>query len=103
MDLHQLGQERSRQVHRILASRIGQDLSIVAQARTTLARWVVDNRIHREYASKWALLLEAPTNQLVEVMTSDSQEAKDLRQVSPFAGCMDPRERWKVWKEAKGA
>jgi len=103
MDFHRLAQERTLQAHRVLAERIGRDPSILVHARSTLARWIEQERIHPDYAAKWTALLNAPLEQLLSAMISDSEASRDLRQTSPFAGCLTPRERWAVWKGAKVA
>jgi len=30
-----------------------------------------------------------------------SERAEELRQSSPFAGALDARERWRVWRETR--
>lgn len=29
------------------------------------------------------------------------EEARELRQSSPFAGALSPRERWRIWREVR--
>jgi hypothetical protein len=103
MDLHRLAQERTLQAHRVLAERIEHDSSILVHARNTLSRWIEQERIHPEYATKWASLLDGPLDRLRSAMTAESETSRDLRQTSPFAGCLSPRERWQVWKASKVA
>jgi hypothetical protein len=33
----------------------------------------------------------------------ESEEARALRQVTPFAGAIDPRTRWRIWREVRAA
>lgn len=53
------------------------------------------------YATGWKKLLEGPLDELIAFLTDDSQTARDYRQSSPFAGALDPRERWKLWRDAR--
>jgi hypothetical protein len=46
-------------------------------------------------------LLELPLPQLSAQLVDPSQRARDLRQATPFAGALDPRERWRLWKEVR--
>jgi hypothetical protein len=103
MDFHRLAQERSLLAHRELADKMKMDPSLVDHAKATLARWIEQDRLHPEYAARWSLLLDGPVDRLREIMASDTEDAKDLRQCSPFAGALGARERWMLWKTAKAA
>jgi hypothetical protein len=103
MDFHRLALARTLQAHRVLAERIGNDPSILVHAGITLDRWIEEERIHPEYAARWRVLLDGPSELLLQAMMEDSEASRDLRQTSPFAGCLSPRERWKVWKESRVA
>lgn len=52
---------------------------------------------------QWQQLLDGPTDALVEVLTSPAEEARVLRQSSPFAGVLAPHERWALLNEVKEA
>lgn len=69
---------------------------MVARAATRLERWTRDERIHPEWARLWREALALPLPELAESMTRP--DAADLRQTSPFAGELPPRERWAIWK-----
>lgn len=79
------------------------DPGLVAHAKATLARWIEQKRIYPEYAARWNLLLDGPADRLREMMVSETEDAKDMRQSSPFAGALGARERWILWKAAKAA
>lgn len=53
------------------------------------------------YATGWKKLLEGPLDELIAFLTDDSQTARDFRQSSPFAGALEPRERWNLWRHAR--
>jgi len=42
-----------------------------------------------------------PIGPLLAVLADRSDRAKALRQCSPFAGVVDPRTRWKLWREVR--
>lgn len=48
----------------------------------------------RVYLDAWDRLLRGPLEPLVAALTALDHEARDLRQVTPFAGVVPPRERW---------
>jgi hypothetical protein len=50
------------------------------------------------YAAAWEGLLSGPKERLYEVLVADTDDARALRQATPFAGVIGPRERWSLWK-----
>ena len=52
--------------------------------------------IHVEYAEAWDRLLSAPLDQLCEALVDPGARSRALRQVSPFAGVLSARERWRI-------
>jgi hypothetical protein len=37
----------------------------------------------------------------VRLLVDDDEEARSLRQATPFAGALKPRERWRIWDEER--
>lgn len=75
-------------MHRAVAERLDDSVVGVAQAR--VARWLEDGSVPRPWAEAWRDLL------------ADNEVMRDLRQCSPFAGALSPRERWQVLAQANG-
>ena len=48
------------------------------------------------WLSEWAALLEGPAERVLEVLTSPTPWAREMRQNSPFAGVLDEDERRRV-------
>ena len=96
VDPHRRALERSLVAHRLIAMRLLEDPAVVERAKVRLQRWTREGRIHPEWSSRWSALLERPRPEIVEVLVDPDRS--DLRQTSPFAGEIDPRERWKVWR-----
>lgn len=57
----------------------------------------------QHWIDQWQVLLDGPDASIVEVLTSPQEWARTLRQTSPFAGVLDPRERWVLLDEVKRA
>jgi excisionase family DNA binding protein len=57
-----------------------------ANARGAAARWL----------DEWERLLDGPVDGILEVLTSRTPRARELRQNSPFAGVLDEHERRRV-------
>jgi hypothetical protein len=99
MDPHRLGELRSIALHREIASRIRDDAIVLERARARVAAWLVDGRVHPEHAEAWRALLAGSTEALCDALTRDDEEMRTLRSVTPFAGVVDPRTRWRIWRE----
>lgn len=57
--------------------------------------------VARKWVDRWAEILELPPADLAKHMLEDSEEGRDLRQVSPFAGVLDQRDRLVAMKKAR--
>lgn len=95
---HRLAEERSIAYHRALASKLETDPSILAMARTRVADWLREGRVDPSYGRAWRELLQRPLRELQDRLVDPSQDMRDLRQCTPFAGGLDPRERWEIWR-----
>ncbi len=99
MDLHRLAEERSLAYHRAVGERLGERPEVLDRARARVNAWLEQGHPHPLYARAWARLLDLPTDGLAAALVDRSEEARSLRQVTPFAGALTPRERWAIWRE----
>lgn len=90
--------ERSVALHTAVAERIRHDPEIVSRARRRVREWLRDGSVARVYAEAWAVPLEGPEGELTRALTARGERFDDLRQVSPFAGVLDAKERWRILK-----
>lgn len=72
------------------------DPELLAAARERVERWLTDGSVHPTWAEAWKSILDDGLEAVIEVLTDSAPEAHDLRQVSPFAGTLDPRTRWTI-------
>ena len=100
MSGHAIAERTSLALHREVARRVREEPELLARARARVASW--GDRVHPHYRDRWAALLDEPLDVLCAVIEADTEESRDLRQVSPFAGFLDPATRWRVWQEARG-
>jgi hypothetical protein len=91
---HGSAEARSLAYHRAVAQRL--DRATVEEARHRLRRWHREGRIDPRYAEPWERLLGGPLSTVRDVIGQDSQESRDLRQNSPFAGTLTTQERRRV-------
>lgn len=99
MDPHRLGEERSIALHARIAELIDADPEVLARARERVEAWSQDGHVAGTYVEGWRELLGLPLPELRRALVDPGERAKALRQVSPFAGALDARERWRIRRE----
>lgn len=95
MEGHRTAERRSLAYHRAIAERIGRDPSIVDAARERVRAW---RDVHARYVEAWREILARPSAEIAALLVEDSERMTMLRQVSPFAGVLDARTRWEIWR-----
>lgn len=88
--------ERSIALHAAVSARLRSHPEILSRARARVRTWLEDGAVARSYAVQWAQLVEGPLDELERALVERSERMDDLRQVSPFAGALAPRERWAI-------
>ena len=83
--------------HAVIADRIALDDSILARASARVDGWLRDGSVATYYAAGWKEILSRPKERIRAFLTDGSEKACAFRQVSPFAGVLNPRERWRLW------
>jgi hypothetical protein len=68
-------------------------------AQTNLDRWTQRNSnapsLIRCY-DEWRRLLTRPVDEICRMLTAETEEGQRIRQNSPFAGILPPREIWEI-------
>jgi hypothetical protein len=93
--------ERSIALHTEVAARIRRDPTLLERAKRRVSQWLDEGSVANPYARAWAKILESPLEEVLHQLVERSEEAHDLRQVSPFAGVIDPRTRWRILKAVR--
>lgn len=91
---HRVPELRSLALHTVVAHRL--DARVVRRARRRLQTLEREGLIDPVYAERWNLLLASPLPQLKRALVEDTQQARDLRQNTPFAGVLSEPERRQV-------
>ena len=89
-------QERSRWLHGAIASHLVTDPDLVlGRARENLDRFSVihTGTMAQRWLNLWRVTMDAGPDQVLGVLVSDSPQAAELRQNSPFAGILRADER----------
>jgi hypothetical protein len=99
VDPHQIAEARSLAYHRAIADRLAGDPAILERARVRVRGWL-QARPGTHFATGWADVLARPLPEIIAFLTDTGERARELRQSTPFAGVLDARERWRLWREA---
>ncbi|MBG0738689.1 hypothetical protein IV500_04540 [Paeniglutamicibacter antarcticus] len=72
-------------------------------ARENLARMRETQRapIAENWINRWEEILSLPVAEMEREMLRDDEEGRDMRQISPFAGALDPDERLIAMRKAQ--
>jgi hypothetical protein len=89
----------SMEIARRIAAELPRRPEWLDLARGNLDRWSRRNAgsasLLRCY-SEWRAILDRPVEEICAVLTSQTDEGQRLRQNSPFAGALTPREVWDI-------
>jgi len=96
-----VAEDVSLELHRAVAQRLIEDPALVARARARVAEWLRDGSVARPHAEAWQAALAEPVEALARFLEDPGERARQLRQVSPFAGVLDPKTRWSLWRRAR--
>lgn len=100
-NLHDLAEERSLAYHQRVAELLPLRPELLGAARRRAAQWAQSSDGSAGYARRWLGLLALPLGELTALLTDRSEAARALRQATPFAGALDPRERWLLWEKVR--
>jgi hypothetical protein len=94
---HQKVEQRSIALHGRVSERLEKDPKLLAVARQNLKKGI---EIHGNLPvfQEWNRILDGPMDEIRAILVSPSEKARWLRQSSPFAGILEPRERWKIYE-----
>jgi hypothetical protein len=93
-DGHRRAELRSLAYHRAVAQHLRRE--DVDDARQLLGKWLAQGRIDPRYAGPWQELLSKPLAFIKAAISADTDQMRDLRQNSPFAGLLSEAERERI-------
>ena len=98
---HAAAEDASLELHRAVAERLRACPALVERARSRVEGWLRDGSVPRPYAEAWREVLSGEPLDVASFLEDAGERARQLRQTSPFAGFLDPRTRWAVWRRAR--
>jgi hypothetical protein len=98
---HAAAERRSLRYHSAIADRLEAEPALLERARRRVEAWLRERTVAEYYAAGWRDVLASPAAEIRAFLVDRSERARAFRQVTPFAGALDPRERWRLWAAAK--
>ncbi len=98
---HEWIDRRSLALHEEVAGILEQQPELLHKAKETLARWIQQQQPNEPAVMReWQNILESwPLEKILELLRSSSEEARRLRQSSPFCGFLTAEKRLAIFKE----
>src|SRR5206468_1754327 len=94
---HRRIDQRSLALHRAIADKLRANPALLEIARENLDRWSLANGRSQPYWHAWREILNRPIKDVLELLVEDSERMTALRQATPFAGVLEPAERWAIY------
>jgi hypothetical protein len=101
MRTHEWIDQRSLAFDRVIAEKLRADPFLLTRAQRTLERWLQQRRsaTPRVLVEWHDILVGWPLDRILDLLTSADENARRLRQSSPFCGILTPEERLTILKE----
>lgn len=88
---------RSLAMHRAIAAKLRRQPELLSIAWANLDRWAPTAGRSSPYLDRWRAILEKPIEEITALIEEDSEQMTAMRQSSPFAGVLSPKERWRIY------
>ena len=86
-------------MHCLVARKLLANPALIAQARSTLARWRAQAAEPvPSYFHEWGRILEGSTEEIAACLASMHEDATRLRQSSPFTNLLTAEERARIYE-----
>ncbi len=92
---------RSLEMHRLIATKLEADPSLVERARSNISRWKNQRGLIPAY-SEWEEVLSSGMDRILHVLTSEDQASARLRSSTPFTGILSDAERVQLFNRFAG-
>jgi hypothetical protein len=94
---HERIDRRSLEMHRAVAAKLRTHPELLEIAHDNLTRWSTSGSRSQPYWDAWREILRRPLPEILALLEEDSEPMTAMRQATPFAGVLDPAERWAIY------
>lgn len=85
-------------MHALIAEKIRRDPALLNKVKANLNRWRKRSDDTPRWLDEWRRILERPWSEIAALITDPGETATRLRQSSPFAGVLTPKERTRIYE-----
>lgn len=97
MNWHEVIDRRSLELDQLIAEKLRRDPALLKVAHDNLDRWMSKHGPHPTLLEWKELLNTRSFEQVLDLLCSWDEEARWLRQSSPFVGILTEEERWAIF------
>jgi hypothetical protein len=72
---------------------------LIEIARSNLDRWSLSRGRSQHYWDAWREILNRPLSEVLALLEEKSERMTAMRQATPFAGVLEPAERWAIYAQ----
>ena len=94
---HQRIDQRSLALHRAIAEKLRANPALLEIARENLDKWTLMESRSQPYWDAWREILSRPLREILDLLGQENERMAALRQATPFAGVLQPAERWAIY------
>jgi len=95
---HQRIDRRSLALHSAIAGKLRDNPALLAIALENIERWSLAEGRSQPYWDAWRVILSRPLPEILDLLVEESERMTALRQATPFAGVLEPAERWAIYE-----
>jgi hypothetical protein len=88
---------RSLALHRAIAAKLRANPALLEIARDNIERWSMARGRSQPYWDVWREILNRPLEEILQLLEEETERMTALRQATPFAGILEPAERWAIY------
>jgi hypothetical protein len=100
---HEIVDDRSLEMDRVIAAKIRANPKLIQIALANIERWLANpdySESNRQAVLEWrSIIANSSVGVLATLLESSSEEARRLRQSSPFCGILTPAERQAIFRK----
>jgi hypothetical protein len=85
-------------MHRAIAEKLRANPALIEIARDNLDRWSLTQGRSQSYWDAWREILNRPLPEILDLVVEESERMTAMRQATPFAGVLEPAERWAIYE-----
>jgi len=102
---HSKADRRSLHLHDVALEKLRRRPELAAAALALVERWLADPRTRpsHEWLEEWRTMLSEWTIDRIAERVLDEAGGQTLRQCSPLAPVLEPKERWRALREVNDA